>query len=147
MKIIVEEIANLDEMEIIVKCKKRTDNVDSIVDTLRLFSKVISAKRDEETYLIKVHDIFYFDSVDNKVFCYTENLVYETKYKLYELENALINTTFIRVNKSLIVNVEKIKSFKFSSNGKMVATLKNGEQISISRNYVSALKVVLGRLK
>ena len=147
MKIIVEEIANLNEVEVIVKCKKRTDNVESIVDTLRLFQKVVSGKKEEQVHLIRPHEIFYFDSVDNKVFCYTKNDVFETKYKLYELEQALSGSTFLRVNKSLIVNVAKIASFKFSTNGKMEATLQNMDKIEISRNYVSALKVMLGGLK
>lgn len=144
MKIVVEEIVNINETEIIVKCKKRNDNVNSIVDTLRLFDRVITAKKGLETHMIRPHQIYYFDSVDDKVFCYTEREVYETIYKLYEIENALSRSTFLRVNKSVVVNVGKIESFKSSSNGRMVATLLNNEKIEISRNYVQALKVLLG---
>ena len=34
-----------------------------------------------------LEDIYYFEAVDNKVFLYLEKEVYETKLKLYELED------------------------------------------------------------
>ena len=144
MKIVVEEITNISELKIVIKCKKRNDNVNSIVDTLRLFDRVITGKKDSVSHLIRPHEIYYFDSVDDKVFCYTEKSVYETSYKLYEIEKALSRSTFLRVNKSVIINVGKIECFKSSSNGRMEATLKNNDKIDISRNYVAALKLVLG---
>ena len=89
MKITVEEIANLSETEIIVKCRRRTDSINTVVDTLRLFDRVITGKKDGDTYMVRPHEIYYFDSVNDKVFCYTEKEVYETGYKLYVLESAL----------------------------------------------------------
>jgi len=144
MKIKVQEIANLSEIEIVVNCRERNESVNTIVDTLRLFDRVITGKKEDKTFLIRPHEIFYFDSVNDKVFCYTDKEVYETSYKLYELENALTRSTFLRINKSVIVNFSKIIAFKSESNGRMEATLKNGEKVEISRNYVQALKVVLG---
>ena len=113
MKITVEEIANLKETEVVIKCLKRTNKVEAIVDTLRLFDRAINAKREGQTHLIRPHDVYYFDSVDDKVYCYTESEVYETSYRLYELENALTRSTFLRVNKSIILNIAKIESCLF----------------------------------
>lgn len=144
MKITVEEIVNIKELEIVVKCNKRNDSVNTIVDTLRLFDRVISGKKEGKTYLIRPHEVLYFDSVDDKVYLYTDKDIYETPYKLYEMENALSRSTFLRVNKSVVLNVAKIQSFKSASNGRMEAMLSNGERIEISRNYVQALKVMLG---
>lgn len=144
MKIIIEEITNINETEIIVKCKERTDDIDNIVDTLKLFDKTISGKKDKETYIIKPADIFYFDSANDKVFCYTKDDVYETNYKLYEIEQIFQKSTYLRVNKNIVLNINKIKSFKSSFNGRIEATLLNGEMVEISRNYVPALKQKLG---
>lgn len=147
MKVTVEEIANLSQTEVIIKCQKRSDKIDSLVASLRLFDKKLSVKREGRTYLVATQDIYYFECVDNKIFCNTEKEVYETNVRLYEVEKAFENTTFLRVNKYIVLNAAKIKSFKSALNGRMDAILLNGEKVEISRNYVPALKVILGGIK
>lgn len=144
MKITVEEISNITDTEIVIKCKEKSDNVESIIATLRLFDHNITAKRDDTRYIITAKDVYYFESVDNKVFCYTAKEVYETSYKLYEVETIFANTTFLRINKNIVLNANKIRSFKAALNGRMEAKLINGELVEISRNYVPALKLLLG---
>ena len=87
--------------------------------------------------------MFYIEGVDNKVFIYCEKQVYETRQKLYELEDALKEKHFLRVSKSALVNLMKIKSIKPSLNGRFTAVLQNGEQIIVSRKYVPELKKAL----
>lgn len=144
MKIIVEEINNIKETEIIIKCKRTDDNVKSIVSSLKLFDNNISVKKDKNTYILSPKEIFYFDCVENKVFCYCEKEIYETNYRLYQLEELFYNTSFLRINKNIILNINKIKSFTSTINGRMEASLINGEKVEISRNYVHALKIKLG---
>lgn len=144
MKIVVEEIQNISETEIIIKCKHDDDSVRKIVSHLELLDDKIIAKKDDRSYSISPSDIYYFESVDQKVFLCTTKDVFETSFKLYELEIKFQNTLFLRVNKTTILNTAKIQFFTSSINGRMKATLKNKEEIMISRTYVSALKLVLG---
>ena len=81
--------------------------------------------------------------MDNRVFLYTAAESYETRLKLYELEDMLKEKTFLRISKSMIVNLMKITSVRPALNGRFSAILKNGEEILISRKYVPALKRVL----
>lgn len=76
------------------------------------------------------------EAVDNNVFLYSSMQTYETKQKLYELESILKEKYFLRVSKSLIVNLMKIKSIKPALNGRYLAVLEDGEEIIISRKYV-----------
>lgn len=147
MKIRIEEIQNLTEEEIIIRCKSRDERVESIISTLTLFDNKIDAKKDGKNYLLKLQDIYYFESVDNKVFCYTEKDVFEVYMKLYEIENTFYNSNFIRISKNMIVDAGKIESFKAQLNGRMEAVLSNGERVEISRNYVPALKLKLKGIK
>jgi len=87
--------------------------------------------------------IYYIETVDNKTFIYCEKDVYEAKQKLYEFEELRL-FDFLRVSKSAIVNMSKIKSLSPSISGRMEATLNNGERIIISRQYVNELKKNLG---
>ena len=88
-------------------------------------------------------DLFYAESVDDRLFLYTAADSYEIRMKLYELEDLLKNNSFFRVSKSMIVNLMKITSVRPALNGRFSAILKNGEEIIISRKYVPALKQIL----
>ena len=88
-------------------------------------------------------DLFYAESVDDRVFLYTASDSYEIRMKLYELEDLLKNKRFLRISKSMLVNLMKISSVRPALNGRFSAILKNDEEVIISRKYVPALKQVL----
>ena len=88
-------------------------------------------------------DLFYAESVDDRVFLYTAADSYEIRMKLYELEDLLKTKSVLRVSKSMIVNLMKITSVRPALNGRFAAILKNGEEVIISRKYVPELKQVL----
>ncbi|MGD9761183.1 MAG: LytTR family DNA-binding domain-containing protein [Candidatus Izemoplasmatales bacterium] len=144
MKIRVEEIEQTDEIEVIIKGSKDNEDVKEIYQSLLYFESVILGKTNDKTISLALSQIYYFDSVDNKTFAYDKNTVYDVNLKLYQLEEKLVNTPFIRVNKSMIVNTRKLKTFKSTINGRMEATLINGEMVKISRSYVPLLKEKLG---
>jgi len=98
---------------------------------------------DNEIHRVSPLDIFYFEAVDKKTFIYCECDVYESKLKLYELEELAMND-FFRISKSVIVNLSKIKSLIPSFSGRVEAVLTNKERVIISRQYVSELKQTLG---
>lgn len=144
MKIRVEENEQLDEIEVIIKGSKDDEDVKEIYKSLLYFESVVLGKINDKTFSLPLSQIYYFDSVDNKTFAYDKARVYDVNLKLYQLELKLADTPFIRVNKSMIVNTRKLKSFKATINGRMEATLINGEMIKISRSYVPLLKEKLG---
>ncbi len=120
-----------------------TDEVREIVSFVKSRQGQISAMQDGKRFEVSVADLFYAESVDNRVFLYTAAESYETRLKLYELEDMLKEKTFLRISKSMIVNLMKITSVRPALNGRFSAILKNGEEILISRKYVPALKRVL----
>ena len=120
-----------------------TDEVREIVSFVKSRQGQISAMQDGKRFEVPVADLFYAESVDNRVFLYTAAESYETRLKLYELEDMLKEKTFLRISKSMIVNLMKITSVRPALNGRFSAILKNGEEILISRKYVPALKRVL----
>ena len=147
MKIIIEEIKNIIETEIVVRCQENNEEVGKIVASLRLFDQTIIGKKDANKHILTLGEIGYFEGVDDKVFCYTDKDVYETSYRLYEVEEAFRSAGFVRVNKNTVLNANLIKSFKSSLNGRMEAMLDNGDRIEVSRSYVIPLKSLLGGKK
>jgi DNA-binding LytR/AlgR family response regulator len=99
---------------------------------------------DGQAFLLPAADIFYVESVDLKSFVYTEKTVYRSKMKLYEIEEMLNKSDFLRISKQFIVNIRKIKSVAPAGDSRFLATLSNGEKVIISRQYVPALKERFG---
>jgi len=62
---------------------------------------------------------------------------------LYELEGILREKYFLRVSKSLVLNLMKVTAIKPALNGRYSAVLESGEEIIISRKYVPELKKAL----
>ncbi len=144
MKIKVFEKPEVDEIEVVINCKTKNEQVAEITHALTYLNKSITGKLDGRTYHLSPNKIYYFDSIDNKVFAYTKQDVYQVHLKLYQLEDILNNTPFMRINKNTVLNIKKIKSFTSAINGRMEAILFNQEKVVISRNYVASLKDKLG---
>lgn len=145
MKLTIEQSSDNREIEINIKCGQVIDErLQKLIDQIRLYSFSIIAKKDKEIYQISLKDVYYIESIEEKTFVYLEKEVYEASLKLYELEEQLINTSYIRVSKSIILNIEKLQSIKPLINGKLEATLKNQEKVLINRHYVPAFKKKFG---
>jgi len=144
MKIRVLETPEIEEIEVLIKCKTKNEQTQEIERTLTYLNKVLTGKIDGRLFTLTPNKIYYFDSIDNKVFAYTKDNVYEVSLKLYQLEDILSDTPFIRINKNTVLNTRKIKSFSTSLNGRMKAALFNQEIVIISRKYVPILKRKLG---
>lgn len=145
MKITIAEPLTGEEDEIIIKCRQ-TDK--ELIRLLREYangsgSGRINCRRDGKIFLISPEEIFYFESVDDKVFAYCEKDVYEVRQKLYELLE-LLPSDFIRSSKSTILSIDRIKSLAPAFGGRFEALLSNGEKVIISRQYVPVLKEKLG---
>ncbi len=144
MKISVVESKEIEETQVIIKCKKKDDEILEIEKSLTFLNRVVTGKIEGRNYTLTPSQIYYFESIDNKVFAYTKEQVFDINLKLYQLEDMFENTPFIRINKSTVLNTRKIQSFASSINGRMEAVLKNKERVVISRKYVSILRNMLG---
>lgn len=144
MKIIIEECKPGEEDQIIIRCKEMDENIMKVISDLKMGQRKLTGIRDGVITVLEPANVYYFEGVDNKVFIYCKQDVYETKRKLYELEEEYSNTNFFRASKSVILNVTKIKSVSPAYSGRFEALLFNGEKVVISRQYVPELKKKLG---
>ncbi|QCT07263.1 LytTR family DNA-binding domain-containing protein [Ruminococcus bovis] len=126
-----------------IHCHKISDEVREIIAFVKSRQGQLTGTADERQYEIAVSDVFYIESVDNKTFIYTKNKVYETRQKLYELEEILKEKRFLRVSKSTLLNLMKVSAIKPALNSRFTAELFSGEQVVITRKYVPELKKAL----
>lgn len=147
IKIVINENAPGDEVEVIINCKQVDDAIVRILATLRELDKPaakLTGLKDGTTYIMEISDVLYFDTVDKRTFIYTQNNVFESGLRLYELEERLGSQQFFRSSKSAIINIAKIKTIVPDFGGRLEVTLTNGERVSVSRQYAAELKSKLG---
>jgi len=143
MKVIIQDPADGEDDSIIISVRNVTDNVLRAVELLKSPDS-LSVYIDDQSFLIPVRDVYYIESVDLKTFVYTEKTVYRSRLKLYEVEELLSRSIFLRISKQVIMNIKKIKSVAPAGESRFFATLSNGEKVVISRQYVPALKERFG---
>ena len=146
-KVKIEQIDNNLDEEIIIKCHEINDDVLVLVNKLKANepkTSTITGFIGDDIYSIKLKDVYYIEATENKTFIYLEKNYYESKLKLYEIEELVKDLKFFRCSKSLIVHYSKIECVTPAFNGRFEAKLKNGEKIIISRQYVPVLKKILG---
>lgn len=145
MRVIIENLPPGGEEEIIIRANVLSERVTELLHALQLENeKLMCYHADGSMSVLHPEEVFYFESVDNKVFAYGRAEVSELKYKLYELEQRFSGTDFIRISKSMILNLAKVERFAPSFSGRFEAMLQNGEKVIISRQYVPNVKKRLG---
>ncbi|MPW25501.1 LytTR family transcriptional regulator [Alkalibaculum sp. M08DMB] len=142
MKIRIEYIKD-GEDEIVFRCHEISDEILEVMSLLNLRKRKISGQKDGKIHLIEPSRIYYFESVDNVVFAYTEDSVYKVSNTLSELETLFYDFGFFRCSKSMVINLNEITSLKSEMGNRIDTTMKNGEHIIISRHYAKQFREVL----
>jgi DNA-binding LytR/AlgR family response regulator len=142
MKVEIQE--GLDNVEVIIKCPKGTNEIRRIETLLLGFDQRLSCTKNGTINFIDKYDILYFESVDKNCFIYTKDNFYETSLKLYEIEGMLTDMGFMRITKSQIVNIAKIESLCPDFGGRIETIMENGYKLIASRQYAKLLKKRMG---
>lgn len=144
MKITININADVQDTDVVINCKQLSPEIEKILATLRILNQQMMVTKENETHILDVLEIVYVEAIDRKTFVYTNNEIYESKLKLYEMEEKLIQYGFFRVSKSCLVQLKYIKSLKNDVDRKIRLTLRSGEQIMVSRQYADEMKKRLG---
>ncbi|MBQ9674044.1 MAG: LytTR family transcriptional regulator DNA-binding domain-containing protein [Ruminococcus sp.] len=144
MKLNIFKEPQLAETEVTVRYPKMSPKVENLIGTLQAYCSSVRAVKDGSTQTLMLDTIYYFESVDEKSYIYTESDVFDCRQKLYVIEKTLEDTSFIRISKSCIINISKLKSVKPFLNGRFEATMLNDEKVIINRHYVPAFKKKFG---
>ena len=133
------------EPKIIIKTSKLTQEVEDIINIISQQNlSIISGIKDEKLEIIDENEIISIFAQDGKIYADTKKGVYEIKLRLYELENILDKTKFVRISKSEIINLKAVKNFDLSFTGTISVEMKNGKISYVSRRFVAKIKKILG---
>lgn len=125
---------------------RMTDEVNAAAKRLSEKSQqVITGFRDNILCILKDDEIVRIYASNGKIIAVTtDNGEYFLHHRLYEIEERLEPTRFVRISNSEIINLNRVKHFDLNFVGTICVTLSDSTTTYVSRRYVSTIKRILG---
>ena len=146
MKVEVQLDPALDEPVIIVRTPGPNREAEALAEKLRAIAlpEPFTVWQDREPVRVSRAAVLRFFAEDKGVSCQTDKGVYTVRQRLYELEEELEGTRFVRVSNSEIVNLDRVTALDLTLTGTIKMTLAGGTVCWVSRRYVKKIKQALG---
>jgi len=110
------------------------------------FLKRLTIKLTGHTILLPIDEIDWIESYGNYLKLHAGAESHLIRGTMQSLESKLDPEKFVRVHRSAIVNIEKIKAIYPRSNGDQDLVLQNGQQLMLSRKFRDRFFAALGDL-
>lgn len=145
MQIEIKIDADCVEPRVVIITDKVTEEVSALLKKLSEgCPPPLTGYKDEALEILDGQDIYQIYAVKGKVIAVTERGEYTLRRRLYELEERLDKSCFVRISNSEIINLKKVKKFDLRLTGTICVSMTNGSVTYVSRRYVSRIKQVLG---
>jgi two-component system, LytTR family, response regulator len=121
---------------------------------LRTLEELGSKKRRPERLIVKdsgkmtvvrIDDIDRVEAAGNYVCVHTGQITHTLRDTMADMEQQLDPDKFVRIHRSHIVNVDRIRELHPLFGGEYTVILRDGTKLTLSRSYRDRLKDVLGR--
>lgn len=89
---------------------------------------------------LAVAEVSWFEARGDYVAAHAGALRHLLHLSLNRLEERLDPTKFVRIHRTHIVNLERVKAFRRAEKGKLVAELHDGTRLAVSRTRAAELK-------
>ena len=104
------------------------------------YVKRLAVRSAGKTTFVDVDDIDWMEATENYVELHTARANPLLHAAMHMLEQSLDPEQFVRIHRSIIVNVRRIKELQPSSHGEYVVTLLSGVRLQSGRMYNARLK-------
>ncbi len=150
MKINIKKVNSIeikdDEVEIIIKHSNNNRKIEQFIKYINEYNirneEFVLVNYNNTVIKVKYDDIIIFYSDKKNNFCKTLKNTYKIKSKLYEIEN--INSNFVRISKSCIININFVKKFDMSETGKIIVIMIDDTSEIVSRRKIKTIMQYLG---
>jgi two-component system LytT family response regulator len=106
----------------------------------------IVVKADGRITFLKTDDIDWIEAADNYVNLRVGTESHLVRETMASLESRLPSKKFMRISRSTIVNIERIKELQPMFHGEYAVILRNGTRLTLSRSYRDKLQQLLGNV-
>ena len=143
MKVQIDIDEELLENTVIIRCNKLDEKIQKmqamLMDLIKESKYLVLYNENTECY-VSLDNILFFETADNCICAHTVDNIYQTRYRLYELEEILPGC-FMRVSKSTILNLNHIYAITRNITASSIVQFMNShKQVYVSRYYYKPLK-------
>jgi len=133
------------ELEVRVCSDRETKEAKEVFRAVQdFFDQTLMAYGENEAIPINGKDIIRIFGQNKKVYITTAEGTFLLHERLYELEEKLDSTKFLRISGSEIVNLYKIERLDTGITGTIRMYLQENMETYVSRRYVTKIKKALG---
>jgi two-component system LytT family response regulator len=100
----------------------------------------LAVKTGGRVIFVKVEEIDYIEAAHNYVELHVQKQSHLLRETLNAIEARLPVEKFVRISRSVIVNIERVKELQPLFYGEYAVTLHNGTRLTLSRRYRSKLR-------
>jgi two-component system LytT family response regulator len=129
------------------RVQSRDMRILALLEELRAGSKYIERlviKAEGRVFFLDVDDIHYIEAEGNYVGVHNGQKSYLLRETISGLDSQLDPKKFIRIHRSAIVKIDKIKELQPWFHGEYRVILESGKQLMLSRNYRAKLQSAVG---
>ncbi|HMI55909.1 MAG TPA: LytTR family DNA-binding domain-containing protein [Gemmatimonadaceae bacterium] len=101
-------------------------------------------KSSGEIYFVRAQDIDWIDSAGNYVALHAAGRKHLIRDTIKSVESKLDPRKFVRVHRSAIINLDRLRKLQPYFHGEYVVTLSDGTTLTSSRAYSERLRALLG---
>lgn len=117
----------------------------SLLETIaapRQYVKRLAVRSASKTVFVDVDDIDWIEAAENYVQLHTAHSRHLLLVAMSTLEKSLDPAVFMRIHRSIIVNLKRVKELQPAMHGEYVLTLENGTRLQSGRSYSARLKAL-----
>lgn len=135
------------DTEIKIYTDKKDNKIEEIINSIKNCANKkdihLNGYINKELFILNLSNVNKFYTEFGIAYAQVEDESYKLKEKLYEIEEMVKNTPFIRISKSEIVNIDNIKKIDLSLKGTICIIFKNGSNAYTSRRFMKKVKSFL----
>lgn len=98
-------------------------------------AKRIFVRTANRVVMLNFDDVKWVEAARNYVRIHTGQKPYMVRQSLSEMEEVLDHSTFARIHRSTIVNLDHVKEFQPWFSGEMIVLMHDGTKLKLSRTY------------
>jgi len=119
----------------------------SLLETIaapRRFVKRLAVRSAGKTVFVDIADVDWIEAAENYVKLHAGRASHLVQVAMNTLEKSLDPDSFLRIHRSILVNLGRIKELEPALHGEYVVTLQNGVRLRSGRTYHEKLKALAG---
>ncbi|MDR3085860.1 MAG: LytTR family transcriptional regulator [Christensenellaceae bacterium] len=145
MKIDLQLDADCAELSVTIHAREMNEEVRALLQKLSAQGpELLLGFRGGAATPLEPSEILRGYAASQKVFLVAKSGEFQSRLRLYELEERLSPFGFVRISNSEIVNLKEVRDFDMNLSGTIRVRLKDGSSTYVSRRYVARIKEILG---